>query len=69
MNIHVEKLIQLALEEDLGPGDITTQLLVSKTQIGFAEIVAKEDLILAGSETVEAVFKKLDIGTQVQFNS
>lgn len=68
MNIHVEKLIQLALEEDLGPGDITTQLLVSKTKSGFAEIVAKEDLILAGSETVESVFKKLDIETQVKFN-
>ncbi|WP_232223809.1 carboxylating nicotinate-nucleotide diphosphorylase [Desulforegula conservatrix] len=68
MNIHVEKLIQLALEEDLGPGDITTQLLVSKEKSGLAEIVAKEDLILAGSETVEAVFKKLDIETMVKFN-
>jgi len=68
MNFSVEKLIQLALEEDLGPGDITTELLVSKDQKGSAEIVAKEDLILAGSEILEAVFKKLDSETQVEFN-
>lgn len=67
MKIHVEKLIQLALEEDLGPGDITTELLVSKDQAGFAEILAKEDLVLAGSETVEMVFKRLDPATVVEF--
>jgi len=58
----------LALEEDIGPGDITTQLLVPKDESGTAEIVAKEDFVLAGFEVVEMVFKKLDPETRVQFN-
>lgn len=68
MNFHVDRLVQLALEEDLGPGDITTSLLVSGNRKGSAEIVAKEDLVLAGSETVRMVFKKLDPETGVMFS-
>lgn len=68
INIHVEKLIQLALEEDLGPGDITTEILIPRDRKGRAEIVAKEDLVLAGSDVVAAVFKKLDQDISVNFN-
>ena len=44
----LRRLIEMALEEDIGPGDITTLPLISPDQTGLAKIVAKESMILAG---------------------
>lgn len=68
MNIYAEKLVLLALEEDLGNGDITTELLVPDGMAGSAEIIAKENLVLAGSGIAEMVFRKLDPETKMDFN-
>lgn len=40
----IKHLIKLALEEDIGPGDITTENLVDKDLKGVGKIVAKEPL-------------------------
>jgi nicotinate-nucleotide pyrophosphorylase (carboxylating) len=61
----VDRLIELALEEDLGPGDVTTQALIPVDRKGAAQIRAKEDLVVAGLPVAHRVFRKLD--TQVQF--
>jgi nicotinate-nucleotide pyrophosphorylase (carboxylating) len=56
-----KKLIDLALREDLGNGDVTTQALFSKQNpVVQAKILAKEPLVLAGTEVAEAIFKKID---------
>src|SRR3990167_9629268 len=56
-----KKIIQLALEEDIGFGDITTKALFDKKNpLIEAKIIAKEPLILAGIEIAEEVFKKID---------
>jgi nicotinate-nucleotide pyrophosphorylase (carboxylating) len=60
MDHAVKPLIRMALLEDIGPGDITTDYLIDEFSMGEAVIVAKEDLILAGSDVVEQVFKTLD---------
>ena len=39
----VDNLINLALAEDIGSGDITTNALISERQKGEAYVVAKED--------------------------
>jgi nicotinate-nucleotide pyrophosphorylase (carboxylating) len=57
---YINRLIQLALEEDLGPGDITTDNLVSPDQKGEGVIVAKEDLIIAGLDIARQVFTTID---------
>ncbi len=55
------KLIQLAFEEDLGKGDITTQALFAKKSPKVEGIfLAKEALIVAGLPIVQAVFKKIN---------
>lgn len=54
------RLIDLALEEDIGSGDITTDLLIDHDQQGSGEIVSKQPLVLCGMETVEQVFTRLD---------
>lgn len=53
-------LIDAALAEDVGPGDITTDAIVKKGQAGAAEFIAKEEMVIAGLFIPEMVFKKLD---------
>lgn len=55
-----EKLIRLALEEDIGPGDITTDALIDKDRVARGVIFAKESLVLAGLQVVQEVFITLD---------
>lgn len=56
----LERLIDLALEEDIGPADITTENLVTEDALGTGEIVAKEPLIAAGLDIARKVFARLD---------
>jgi nicotinate-nucleotide pyrophosphorylase (carboxylating) len=55
----IDRLIDLALEEDLGAGDVTTQALVPDDLQGEAHIRAKEKLVVAGLPVAARVFQKL----------
>ena len=55
-----EKLIRLALEEDIGPGDFTTEALIDRDRMAQAVILAKEPLVVAGVEVAQEVFNILD---------
>ncbi len=63
----VDRLMDLALEEDVGTGDITTDPLVAQESSAQATIVAKQDLIIAGLDVARRVFERLD--AQIQFQS
>jgi len=64
----VDRLIDLALEEDLGAaGDVTTQALVPEEARGRAEVWAKEPLVLAGTRAFARVFARLESGSDVHF--
>lgn len=66
----VDRLIALALEEDLGSaGDVTSQALVPVDQRGRAEFLAKEDLVLAGTDVARRTFCAVDCGLEVEFSS
>jgi len=52
--------IDVALREDIGDGDLTTDFFVPKNQRGNARIVARERAILAGTETAAEVFRRID---------
>lgn len=56
----IQHLIEIALKEDIGSGDITTENLVDPKFEGKGEIVAKESLVVAGLDVAERVFKYLD---------
>ncbi|MBU4287599.1 MAG: carboxylating nicotinate-nucleotide diphosphorylase [Proteobacteria bacterium] len=56
----IKHLIEIALEEDIGPGDITTENLVDKDLKGIGEVVAKEPLVIAGLDVARQVFEQLD---------
>ena len=57
---NTESLIDLALAEDIGPGDITTGFLPDADAGGTGEIVAKEAMVVAGLAIAGRVFEKLD---------
>ena len=52
--------IGVALSEDIGQGDLTTDFFVSKNQQATARIVAHERATLAGTETAAEVFRRVD---------
>jgi len=53
----VRSLIQSALKEDIGRGDITSEAIICPSSYGKAEIVAEEKGILAGVELAKEVFR------------
>ena len=56
----LEEIIRRALAEDIGHGDITTEVTVDPEVEGKAIIVAKEDLVLCGIDVFLEVFLTLD---------
>ncbi len=56
----LEELIERALAEDVGPGDVTTLSLVSENQHAEARVVVREDGIVSGTRVAAAVFRRLD---------
>lgn len=56
----VDSLIELAFEEDIGIGDITTEATVPPAQNGVGTLLAKSDGSVAGLLVAERVFAKLD---------
>lgn len=53
-------LVQIALEEDLGEGDWTTQWTIPEGHRSRAVIVAKSPLVVAGTGCVHEVFRAVD---------
>lgn len=58
----IQHLIEIALKEDIGPGDVTTDTLIAPQQEGSGEIIAKEPLVIAGLDVAKQVFATLDSG-------
>ena len=56
----IKELIQIALNEDIGPGDITTDNIVDPEIMGKGIIIAKEPLVIAGLEISKDVFACID---------
>ncbi len=56
----LNELIELALKEDIGSGDITTDATVSPDTDGTGDVIAKDDFILAGLDVARNVFTCLD---------
>ncbi len=64
----VDKIIDLALEEDLGPGDVTTLAIIDASTRGKARLLAKEEIVLAGIEVFDRVLSRLDPEISVRSN-
>jgi len=65
-NAQIGQIIDLALAEDLGKGDITTNSLIPQGKVGVASILAKEKGILAGVAIAEEVFRRVDAELKIE---
>jgi len=63
----VDFIIENALNEDLGSGDITTDTIFPSDLTCEAKIVAKEEGIVAGINVAQRVFEKLDRNATLSF--
>ena len=64
---HVDQLIDLALAEDLGSGDPTTDALFSGIEDSDARLLAKSDVVLCGTEVFVKVMHRVDPGIAVDW--
>jgi nicotinate-nucleotide pyrophosphorylase (carboxylating) len=60
LSADVQAIIHLALNEDIGRGDVTTESTVPPETTAHAEIVQKAPGVVCGLPVVEAVFAALD---------
>lgn len=56
----VLRLIDLALDEDLGRGDVTSEAIFPADESGQAVMLAKSELVLSGLDVAMAVFRRVD---------
>ena len=56
----LDYIVRHALIEDIGRGDITTQLTIPKEKKITAEILVKEKCVICGLNVAEKVFKAID---------
>ncbi|GAB1259446.1 carboxylating nicotinate-nucleotide diphosphorylase [Aurantivibrio plasticivorans] len=64
----IERAVAIALEEDIGDGDITAQL-IPEDKTATATIITREDCVVCGCPWVEEVFKQLDPNVTITWNA
>ncbi|MDP2855398.1 MAG: carboxylating nicotinate-nucleotide diphosphorylase [Smithellaceae bacterium] len=62
----IKNIIEAALAEDIGTGDITTQATVSPKKQGRAQAIAKDGFVIAGMAVFEETFRLLDKSIKVK---
>ncbi|MGC8769485.1 carboxylating nicotinate-nucleotide diphosphorylase [Calditerrivibrio sp.] len=63
----IDRLINLAIDEDIGKGDLSTDSIKSYLGKGTFEFLAKEEFILCGIDVVRRVFELIDSDLDVHF--
>jgi nicotinate-nucleotide pyrophosphorylase (carboxylating) len=63
----INPIVKLALDEDIGSGDITAAL-VSRGDAAHATVITREAGVLCGTQFVDAVFNAVDPGVSVRWN-
>ena len=67
MKLNADKLIMMALQEDITSEDVSTNAVMPKAQKGKVDLICKQDGIIAGLDVYARVFTLLDISTEVEF--
>jgi len=56
----VRRAVRAALDEDIGPGDLTSRLVIEEGVRARGDIVAREPLVVAGMSVAREVFRQVD---------
>ena len=68
MKMQADKLIRMALQEDITSEDVSTNAVMRSAVKGTVDLIAKEDGIIAGLDVYARVFQILDEKTEINFN-
>ena len=68
MKMQADKLIRMALQEDITSEDVSTNAVMRSAVKGTVDLLAKEDGIIAGLDVYARVFQILDEKTEISFN-
>ena len=68
MTLNVDELILGALREDISSEDVSTNAVMRKAQKGEAQLICKQDGVLAGLFVFRRVFELLDEDIEVKFS-
>jgi nicotinate-nucleotide pyrophosphorylase (carboxylating) len=60
----IQNMIDAALAEDIGPGDVTSAAILSGSETGTARAVAKSELVVAGLDIFRQTFQTVDSGLE-----
>lgn len=63
----MEEIIQLALKEDMGNGDVTTLSTVPSENRSSGKFIAKESLVVCGLPVIKRVYEIIDAHIEINF--
>ena len=66
--IDIERQVRIALEEDIGSGDVTARL-VPEHQNAIARVISREEAVLCGTAWFETCFRLIDARLKVQWHA
>jgi nicotinate-nucleotide pyrophosphorylase (carboxylating) len=64
----IERQVRIALEEDIGTGDVTARLVPAQ-QNAIARVISREEAVLCGTAWFETCFRLVDAGLKVQWHA
>lgn len=62
----IARIVQTALDEDMGRGDITTDACLDAAARGRARVVARRPLVFCGLGVMREVYRQVDTGIEVE---
>jgi len=65
----IDSLIDLALDEDVAFGDVTSQSIFAVDHISKARLVAREDMVVCGLDIAKRVFSRIDPKLEVELKA
>ena len=63
---HIRTNVAAALEEDVGSGDLTAQLIPEHTQ-SHATVITRQTMVLCGTQWFEGCFRALDANCEIRW--
>lgn len=64
--LNVDNLLMMALREDISSEDVTTNAIMREYKLGEADLICKQDGVIAGLDVFKRVFELLDENTKVE---
>jgi len=64
---NISEQVKLALQEDIGSGDVTAQL-IPENATSVANVICRDNAILSGVAWFDEVFKQIDNTTEISWN-